>query len=48
MYRSVVVSFRLGWNLVQDQAREGYGVVPKEMTDGVAKVNKEYEILVLD
>jgi len=25
-------------------ARDGYGVVKKEMTDGVAKVNKEYEI----
>lgn len=39
---------RLGWNLVKDQATERYGVVPKEMTDGVAKVNKEYEMLVLD
>lgn len=29
---------------LEHQAREGYGVVKKEMTDGVAKVNKEYEI----
>lgn len=33
---------------MKDQATERYGVVPKEMTDGVAKVNKEYEMLVLD
>lgn len=32
---------------VKDQATERYGVVPKEMTDGVAKVNKEYKMLVL-
>lgn len=33
---------------MKDQATERYGAVPKEMTDGVAKVNKEYEMLVLD
>ena len=32
---------------MKDQATERYGVVPKEMTDGVAKVKKEYEMLVL-
>ena len=32
---------------MKDQARERYGLVPKEMTDGVAKVNKEDEMLVL-
>lgn len=29
---------------MKDQATERYGVVPKEMTDGVAKVNKEYDL----
>lgn len=30
----------------KDQATERYGVVQKEMTDGVAKGRSEYEMLV--